>query len=844
MAYGTLVLPAERARHYIEIIGTEALNVQFEDMNARCMQRPYKRAIQKLDEMERLLRFLTEELMKVPGSNLISNNVDSFLDAASQYTLDDMEMNLKRIHRDFVQFKENCAKLTEGRNSCLERILVADIAMQSMGHYHAPLGNQIDAADNDVSQSLLDAQSSGAATFSTIAGVIPQGDKDRFARALFRATRGNTYTYFKEILPMMDPQLGRDVHKAVFVVYFADVRSIGGASSAMSELINRICGLFDIHRYPWPSSVEDAQEMKIGSEVQAEDHLRLLREHENFVRNEAASLLEPARPGGNSIIEDWRLFCKKEKAIYAALNQFEGQELLRANCWFPEKETETIRLTLQNSSGNQACCAMLVSHRAPPRKARPTFFRKNDFTAPFHELVDTYGLPRYGEANPMLFTTFTFPFLFAVMWGDIGHGLMLIAVGLCAVRYADTIKYTLPSIYMARYLLVMMGFFATYVGLLYNDFFSVGLNLFESRWASSGVARGGTVVFTPTYDVRNEGGDGPYPFGVDPAWHGAQNELLFMNSMKMKISVIFGVAQMVLGLLLRLSNVLHERNWLDLVCEFVPMLVFMLCFFGFMDYMIMYKWVTAIPDSPSIINSLIQMGMWGADPKAMLGETLPRLLMLICMLTVPVMLIPKPWVLKRRHKKKQERLTRARNAEFASARALSNSASSSFARPSAPPGAAVPLQDMSNKVDEESLSFLPSEGVLEEDSEEFEFGEVVIHQVIETIEYVLGTVSHTASYLRLWALSLAHQQLSVVFFDMILLNCMAMMFPLNVITTAYGFIVWLLVTVTVLLGMDLLEAFLHTLRLHWVEFQSKFYRADGYAFTPFRIRTLLQDNEV
>ena len=87
----------------------------------------------------------------------------------------------------------------------------------------------------------------------------------------------------------------------------------------------------------------------------------------------------------------------------------------------------------------------------------------------------------YKEVNPAIFAQVTFPFLFGVMFGDLGHGSLLFMFALVLVFFKEKIQKTpLAPFLLIRYFLLLMGFFSMYNGLIYNEVFSIPVEFFDS----------------------------------------------------------------------------------------------------------------------------------------------------------------------------------------------------------------------------------------------------------------------------------------------------------------------------------------------------------------------------
>lgn len=875
MEYISLIVNEDAAHDCLADLGKLSA-IQFTDLNPDLtpFQRRYVSYVRRCDELERKLRFFANECDNF-GLNLeTAGDIDTFLQSPASIRssigsgkgeptgtqlLESLEVELEGYESQLKELNAYSEKLTREYNEKVElqevlekarRFFMTDaprlaVSELSGGRKGTGSNQGLLAGAHDVEARDMDMR------FSSITGVVSTDEKVRFERMIFRATRGNCYVRFAPIKqPITDPETGNLIEKCVFIVFFK--------SLAIETKLKKICDAFLAHRYSLPD-MDDAPSV---DRMLTENAQELVDSRTVLLKNQDTRFRLCQMLAQHT--ERWTWIVLREKAVYHTLNMFKADVsgMLRGEGWVISESFEDIRISVNRAhSDMDSNMPSHVDQVPKPWPTPPTHFTTNKFTYGYQEFVNTYGIPRYREANPALFTAATFPFLFGVMYGDIGHGLFLFCSGLYLLWNEEKndkakLDEMTGGLHTGRYMITMMGFFAVYAGLVYNDCFSLGLNLFGSRWvfSSDEPEEGDVAQMTGQYGD----GDSVYPFGLDPMWHIASNELLFFNSFKMKLSVIFGIFQMFTGTCLKGINALYFGKRLDFMFEFLPMVAFACSLFVYMVVLIFMKWsinwnsrmlsATCIDpasdgwgsaDYQETVNG--QTGVWvkcnGGDgtctpwgyacqgndslvDKCPLnyggsgdGCQPPNLITTLINIALAPGTVDEPMY---------EGQAGMQNILLAIA------------------GISVPILLLAKPyfLSKEAASHAHGHGDDDEEGEEEHgFGEIIIHQAIETIEFVLGMVSNTASYLRLWALSLAHSELATVFWEKAMLSTL----NLNWFATFIGYGVFAGTTFGVLLMMDVLECFLHALRLHWVEFQNKFFAADGIRFAPYSFKQILAD---
>jgi V-type H+-transporting ATPase subunit a len=855
-----LFLQTEAAYACVSELGELGI-VQFKDLNegVNAFQRTFVTQIRRCEEMERKLRYTEKEIlkdgMKIPQ---ISDNPKAPAPKemiSLEVEFEKMDTELRQVNVNNETLKQNHLELKE-----LKEVL------EGAQNYFAVYGQDIQHMISEEVQLHEDVAVVGARQQQTAAlgfyvGTVLREKVPVFERVMRFVTHGTVFMRIEEILrTFQDPVTGDELHKCMFIVFYQ--------GEQLRNKVKKVCEGMRGTIYPVPESSQERQEMLHGVKTRIGDLENVLaqsNEHRQRVLSKA-----------QKEIKSWTIKVEKIKAIYHTLNMFKVHlNNLTAECWFPVKSINDIRQALNVGEKISGSTIPSVIQPMTTDERPPTYYNCNKFVKGFQKIVDSYGVSTYGEVNPAPYTVITFPFLFAVMFGDCGHGLIMFLFGLfMVVREKSIMQARLKNeiantFFGGRYIIMMMGLFSIYTGFIYNDAFSKSFNIFGTEWnptmnLSHPEYHGVTdLTLNPMESHRNSTA---YLVGVDPIWQSAKNKILFLNSLKMKMAIILGVIHMLFGVCLSIFNHIHFREYIDIFVKFIPELLFLGCLFGYLVAIIFYKWImfdaSKSSCAPALLIHYINMFMFKYEAKVedcnpnnvfYDGQAPTQYTMFfLAILSVPVLLIVKPvWVLVIRKPRGKKSDTYHPSDPLLSNEILPANSDITLqvyqqinqgyqSDPSDGFGNGVSKEGPSNGETLHDIEAAAPHGGDGHGHEEHDTGEIIIHQAIETIEFCLGCISHTASYLRLWALSLAHAQLSEVLWNMVLrLGLTVAGRYIGGVVTFVIFFFWANLTVAILLLMEGLSAFLHTLRLHWVEFQSKFYDGEGYKFEPFTFKHIL-----
>lgn len=406
--------------------------VEFRDLNVDLIpfQRKFTDEIRCYDEMERKLRYFRMEIQK-DGIRLPANGANGEEDAAKiesqkhqlnelQTQIDNLEVELRTVNENAKELKRNYLILTELKH-ILRKIHELNDTYDD--------DDDDDEEDDGGNPSGTDENASIAPVFGLWAGAISNDRLPSFERMLCRTLHGHNLYYHQTMIihPMEDSETGEIVSKSVFIAFFH--------GDEIRMRIDKICTGFHMILHPFPIAQVDRRRMAIKLMKRIVDLnvvLQQTQEHRHRLLMSAAKSLN-----------DWSIKVCKIKAIYHALNKFNAntmRNVMIAECWIPTRHIDEVQSALKDAAARAATAATAKQSQAimmpllnriqafdePP----PTYFITNQFTSAFQMLTESYGVANYREMNPAPYTIVTIPFLFAVMFGDMGHGILLVLFAL------------------------------------------------------------------------------------------------------------------------------------------------------------------------------------------------------------------------------------------------------------------------------------------------------------------------------------------------------------------------------------------------------------------------------
>lgn len=691
-------------------------------------QRAFTQEIRRLDNVERQLRYFYAQMEKT-GINLRKLDLDvDTLAPPTTTEIDELaersqglENRVFQLNDSYETLKKREVELTEWRWVLREAGGFFDRAhgnveeiRQSIDEDDAPLLQDVEqhnsAPDVDRSFSVMN--------IGFVAGVIPRDRVAAFERILWRTLRGNLYMNQSEIPePLIDPKNNEAINKNVFVI-FAHGKEILAKIRKISESMGA-----EVYNVDENSDLRRDQIHEVNAR---------LNDVQNVLQN-TQQTLEAELTQISRSLSAWMVLVSKEKSVYNTLNLFSydrARRTLIAEGWCPTNDLSLIRSTLQDVNNRAGLSVPSIINVIHTNKTPPTYLKTNKFTEAFQTIVNAYGTATYQEVNPAIPVIVTFPFLFAVMFGDFGHACIMLAAALAMIYWEKPLKKVtfelFAMVYYGRYIALVMAVFSVFTGLIYNDVFSKSMTLFPSQWEwdpPENYVEGTQISAKLKGDYR-------YPFGLDWMWHGTDNDLLFSNSFKMKMSIILGWAHMTYSLCFAYINAKHFKKPVDIYGNFIPGMIFFQAIFGYLVMCIIYKWTVNWPaigkQPPGLLNMLIYMFLQPGtlDEQLYPGQAgVQVFLLLLALVQVPVLLFLKPFWLRWEHNQ---------------ARAKGYRGLGETSRVSALDG--DDDEDNGHAIDGRPSMDSDGEGVAmltqnidEEGHEEFEFSEVMIHQVIHTI---------------------------------------------------------------------------------------------------------------